>query len=146
MRPILSKSSEELIAAVKPWGEYYATVFDRVPGTQMEDIDLDETILFQYGKALGLLHRLSSMYIPTNRRWSYEDVLIWMNGDLAELQTEDAAHIELDLLQEYFSESLKPPIIMGWYIMTLSLIIFFMIKRRILVVLLTLMMPCITGM
>lgn len=104
LRTVLSNSSEELITADTPWGEYYAAVFDRVAGTQMGDIELNETILFQYGKALGKLHKLSSMYVPANRRWSYEDVLLWMSNILSEHQGHESAQRELELLQKYFSK------------------------------------------
>lgn len=109
LRPVLSKSSEQLITANTPWGEYYATVFECVSGKQIADIDLNEAILFQYGKALGQLHRLSSMYIPAARRWSYEDVFIWMDDVLTEFRTDEAAHIELELLRKYFSKISKTP-------------------------------------
>lgn len=104
LRAIQSNSSEELIVANTPWGEYYATAFHRVSGIQMGDLSLDESILYQYGKALGKLHKLSQVFIPTNRRWSYEDVLLWISGTLATFKNQDLAQREVDQLQKYFSK------------------------------------------
>lgn len=113
LRTVLSNNVEELITAKTPWGEYYATVFDRVPGVQMGDVDFDEGILFQFGKTLGKLHKLSSMFVPTNRRWSYEEVLLWMSSILSEFQNQEPAIREIEQLQTYFSKIPKNKDIYG---------------------------------
>lgn len=109
LKTVLSISREELITAKTPWGEYCATVFDRVSGIQLEDTDFNDSIMFQYGKTLGELHSLSSSFTPTNRRWSYEDVLSWIYDNLMELQNQDRALKEVDLLSTYFSKLPKSP-------------------------------------
>ena len=104
LRTVLSNNSEELITAKTPWGEYYASVFDRVAGVQIGETDFNECIIFEYGKTLGKLHKLSTMFVPTNRRWSYEDVLLWINSILSEFKNQQPALREVELLQNYFSK------------------------------------------
>lgn len=100
----LSNSGEELVTAKTPWGEYYAAVFHRVPGVRLDDTDLNDDIMFEFGKKLGKLHQLSAKFTPTNRRWSYEDVLLWIKSNLAEFENQEAALEELNLLKDYFSK------------------------------------------
>lgn len=100
----LSKNCEELITARTPWGDYYAAVFDRVSGVQLEDTDFSDNIMFEYGKKLGKLHKLSSKFTPINKRWSYEDVLLWIKSILAEFEDQESALEEVNLLKNYFSK------------------------------------------
>lgn len=109
LKTVLSKKHEELVTAKTPWGEYYATVFDRVSGVQIEDTDFSDDIMFEYGKSLGRLHKLSSNFTPTYRRWSYEDVLSWIYDTLIELPNQKPALKEVDLLRNYFSKLSKSP-------------------------------------
>lgn len=98
-----SKKGEELVEAHTPWGDYYASVFKRVSGKQMSNTELSDSIIFNYGKALGKLHQLSSEYVPVkNKRWSYSDVLNWMHSILIEFPNENSALKEIKLLQDYF--------------------------------------------
>lgn len=103
LKTVLSKNSEELVEAQTPWGEYYATVFDRVKGVQIEDTDFNDNIMFEYGKTLGKLHKLSSSFKPILRRWSYEDILLWIHSSLKEFENQEVALNEVTLLQAYFS-------------------------------------------
>ena len=103
LRTVLSNDAEELVTAGTPWGEYHAAVFDRVPGKQMGELDLEEGLLFQFGKTLGKLHQLSSMFVPAKKRWSYEEVLSWVGSILSEFQNQDPARRETELLQKAFS-------------------------------------------
>lgn len=99
----LSKNGEELIEAQTPWGEYYSSVFKRVAGIQLNKTDLSDIILFNYGKALGKLHQLSSEYKPIkNKRWSFSDVLNWIHNTLIDLPHETSALMETKILQDYF--------------------------------------------
>lgn len=100
----VSKNGEELIEAQTPWGEYFASVFIRVSGVQLNNTDLSDLIIFHYGKALGKLHQLSSEYKPIkNKRWSYSDVLIWIYNTLKDFPHEKSALMETKLLQDYFN-------------------------------------------
>ncbi|MEO4054738.1 phosphotransferase [Solibacillus sp. CAU 1738] len=104
LETVLSKNREELVEANTPWGEYYAAVFKRVSGVQLNNTDLSDSIIFNYGKALGKLHKLSSEYIPNkNKRWSYSDVLDWMYTNLVEFPNETSALNEIQLLKDYFN-------------------------------------------
>ncbi|MED3550760.1 phosphotransferase enzyme family protein [Cytobacillus praedii] len=99
----LSKNGEELIEAQTPWGDYLASVFKRVAGVQLNKTELSDIILFNYGKALGKLHQLSSEYQPIkSKRWSYSDVLNWIHHTLVDLPDETSALMETKLLQDYF--------------------------------------------
>lgn len=104
LRAVPSNNSQELITSKTPWGEYYATVFDRVPGIQISDTNLGNTIMFEYGRALGKLHKLSSSFTPINKRWSYYDVLLWIKSTLEDFQNQKPAQEEVNLLQTYFSK------------------------------------------
>ncbi|OPA75129.1 hypothetical protein BVG16_21205 [Paenibacillus selenitireducens] len=104
LESVVSKNGEELVEAQTPWGEYFASVFKRVSGVQMNQTDFGDTIVFNYGKALGKLHHLSSQYTPTAaKRWSYHDVLDWIQDYLMEFPQESAALKETKLLRDYFS-------------------------------------------
>ncbi|ASA24860.1 phosphotransferase enzyme family protein [Paenibacillus donghaensis] len=104
LESVVSKNGEELVEAQTPWGNYYASVFERVSGVQMNETDFSDHIVFSHGKALGKLHYLSSEYTPANpKRWSYSDVLAWIQGVLIDFPQETAAWMESKRLQEYFS-------------------------------------------
>jgi Ser/Thr protein kinase RdoA (MazF antagonist) len=104
LESVVSKNGEELVEAQTPWGEYFASVFKRVSGVQMNQTDFSDTIVFNYGKALGKLHHLSSQYTPTSaKRWSYHDVLDWIQDYLMDFPQESAALKETKLLRDYFS-------------------------------------------
>lgn len=104
LEAVASKNGEELVEMKTPWGEYYASVFKRVSGVQINQTDLSDNIVFSHGKALGKLHYLSSEYTPTNyKRWSYSDVLVWIQDVLVDFPQETAALTESKRLQAYFS-------------------------------------------
>jgi Ser/Thr protein kinase RdoA (MazF antagonist) len=103
LETVASKNAGELVEKQTPWGEYYASVFKRVSGIQIGDTDLSNTIIFNYGRALGKLHLLSSKYKPKEfKRWSYSDVLNWMRNVLIDFPLEKAALEETQLLKNYF--------------------------------------------
>ena len=104
LKTILSNSAEEIITAKTPWGAYYATAFDRVSGVQIGDTDFNDDIMYEFGKTLGNLHRLSSSYSPIHKRWSQEDVLLWIKSTLSEFQNQEAALTEVNILQTCFSK------------------------------------------
>ncbi len=103
LKTVLLKNGKELITAETPWGEYHASVFDRVTGVQLGETDFNESIMFEFGKTLGRLHKLSSRYVPANKRWSYEDVLSWIDRTLSERRNQNTAMRETELLRNYFS-------------------------------------------
>ena len=100
-----SKTGEELVQRLTPWGEYFASVFKRVSGVQLSDLPLDNDLLFTFGSALGQLHKLSSQYTaPATKRWTHVEVLAWIDETLTSISTEAAALQELVFLREKFSQ------------------------------------------
>ncbi|PFA69155.1 hypothetical protein CN378_04565 [Bacillus sp. AFS015802] len=98
-----SKSGNELMEVQTPWGEYYASMFKQVPGVPISETDLNDHIIFSYGKSLGKLHRLSNEYQPVqSKRWSFSDVLTSIESILIDLPHETLALKETKLLQDYF--------------------------------------------
>jgi Ser/Thr protein kinase RdoA (MazF antagonist) len=99
-----SKAGEKLVDVQTPWGAYVASVFKRVAGVQLDRTDFSDDVMVCYGKALGTLHRLSSQYVPGEvKRWSYADVLDWIQDVLTAFSGETAALAETALLREYFA-------------------------------------------
>lgn len=104
LETVVSRNGEELVEAQTPWGEYFASVFKRVKGVQINKTDLSDIVIFSHGKALGKLHQLSSEYKPTkNKRWSYSDVLNWIHNILVDFPHEKSALMETKVLQDYFN-------------------------------------------
>lgn len=105
MEAVKSKRGEKIVEVQTPWGHYYVSVFKRVPGVQMGQTDLRDDIVFNHGQALGRLHKLSSHYEPAgSKRWSYEDVLTWIEEELAAFPQETAALREAERLRVYFAQ------------------------------------------
>jgi len=103
LESVASKHGEELVEVRTPWGEYYSSVFKRVSGVQLSNTDLSDGIIFSYGKALGRFHQLSSQYVPgQNKRWSYMDVLNWIQNVLMSFPEETEALTEVKLIRDYF--------------------------------------------
>ncbi|MCL6602852.1 MAG: phosphotransferase [Paenibacillus sp.] len=104
LEAVVSNKGEKLVQVETPWGEYFASVFERVSGVQMNHTDSSEPIIYSYGKALGRLHHLSSQYTPGNtKRWSYSDVLDWIEDVLVNFPEETAALMETKILRDYFA-------------------------------------------
>lgn len=98
--PVASNSGEPVVTLDSSWGKYYASVFKGVDGISIDDTDCNDTILFAYGKALGQLHRLSSEYSPINRKWTYQDVLLWIEKVLKKYCAADKMLAELDAVRQ----------------------------------------------
>ena len=104
LESVAAKNGDELVQVQTPWGEYFASVFKRVAGEQINKTDFSDEVVFSHGKALGRLHDLSSQYTPIHhKRWSYADVLLWIQDTLANFPDENAAITEAQLLQHYFA-------------------------------------------
>jgi len=103
LEAVLSDKGEELVEVKTPWGEYYASVFKRVAGEQLSATELSDEVIFSHGQALGELHRLSSQYAPELKgRWSYADVLDWIEHTLKGFPHEGMALAEVSILRDYF--------------------------------------------
>lgn len=84
LEPIEAKSGEFCLMLETRWGRYYAEAFKSVSGVAIEDTDMPEKIMFEYGKALGRLHCLSKKFEPSVSKWTYAEVLEWIEGVLNE--------------------------------------------------------------
>jgi Ser/Thr protein kinase RdoA (MazF antagonist) len=105
-----SKNNQELLEVNTPWGDYFAVVFDRVIGVQLSEINYTKEISKKHGKYLGKLHNLSSEYKPNKRlRWSYEDVLIWIEKELKKFTNESLAIQEVEIVKGFLSKIDKNP-------------------------------------
>jgi len=95
-------------------GGILCSCFERVAGVQLGQIDYTYDLCRKHGKALGRLHKLSSEYKPDKAsRWSYEDVLLWIENELLYFPDEDLALQETTLLREFFSKLPKNEHIYG---------------------------------
>ncbi len=104
LEPVPSRDGDGLVQKSTPWGEYYASVFKCVTGTQISETDFNDGIMFAYGAALGQLHELSSSYTaPKTKRWTHVDVFKWIEDTFKGLAIEASPMNELNLLREYFS-------------------------------------------
>jgi Ser/Thr protein kinase RdoA (MazF antagonist) len=111
---VLSHRGEELVKVRTPWGMYFASVFKRVPGIPLNKTNLSDDILFCHGKALGKLHLLSSRFKPGKmQRWSYSNVLDWIENVLRNLPEQLAALSETKLLRDYFASIPQSPLYFG---------------------------------
>jgi Ser/Thr protein kinase RdoA (MazF antagonist) len=105
MQVVPSKNQEELVKKQTPWGEYYASVFRKVKGTQISQTDFREEIMFSFGETLGELHALSRQYEnPVVKRWSHTDVMDWIELTLPTLKLEPDAMRELAFLRKKIDE------------------------------------------
>ncbi|MFC1948365.1 phosphotransferase enzyme family protein [Chloroflexota bacterium] len=99
-----SKNGNKLEFIHTPWGDYFAVVFERVPGNALYGIEITDDIIYGYGKALGELHILSRRYHPVRyQRISWREQLDWVEYILSEFDTEKAARNELQILRSYLS-------------------------------------------
>ncbi|CAK7026541.1 hypothetical protein CIW83_01895 [Tissierella sp. P1] len=100
-----SKDNKELVEVKTPWGKYFGVVFDRVAGIQLGEIEYTQEICRKHGEYLGKLHRLSSEYKPDKRlRWSYEDVLEWLERELEDFPNEVLAKQEVKIVRDCLSK------------------------------------------
>lgn len=105
MEPAPDLEGRELVKAETPWGTYWACVFKNVPGVQLSRTDLSGPVVFSYGRALGELHRLSTMYEPVQAaRWTYLDVLDWITEVLSAHPDKSGAALEAGELRACLAE------------------------------------------
>jgi len=78
MRPIPAEDGRLLLTLDTPWGTWFASAFEGVPGHPLEDLPMTDALARSYGAALGRLHALAMAYDPPVQRRSHEDVLTWV--------------------------------------------------------------------
>lgn len=95
LKPIITKTGEVCMMLNTQWGRYYATAFNRVGGVPIEETNKSDEMMFEYGKALGWLHSLSSKFVPKVKKWTHAEVLDWVESVLSEYNAPDYAVSEL---------------------------------------------------
>ena len=99
LEPMKAITGEDCLLLGTEWGEYYATAFKEVNGVQIEDTDMSDEIMYEYGKALGGLHSLSSEFIPKTKKWTHIEVLNWIESVLSEYNAPNAVVSALHTLK-----------------------------------------------
>lgn len=84
LEPIKTVAGKECLRLDTEWGEYYATAFKSVKGVQIENTDMSNETMYEYGKALGRLHTLSAKFVPKMKKWTHIEVLNWIEAVLSE--------------------------------------------------------------
>ncbi len=95
--PIRADNGKLLLEISTERENFYACAFKGVSGSQIEDTDCSDDVIFAYGKALGQLHRLSQSYAPKTKVWQYSDALDAMHFSLT------TNHAPKYILDEYNS-------------------------------------------
>lgn len=95
LKPVRTKTGEICLNLDTAWGRFYATAFSRVDGVPIEDAEISNEIMFEYGKALGKLHSLSSKYVPKTKKWTHNEALDWTASVLKEYNAPDYVVSEL---------------------------------------------------
>ena len=81
-------------------GSFFASVFSKVPGRRMDEIDPNKENVKAAGRALGELHRLSSLYAPDCKRWSYTEALTFCREIITESNGPSIALAEADFIEK----------------------------------------------
>lgn len=95
MEPIPAKNGTYCLSLDTPWGRYYACAFRRVSGKPMEEVEMNDTVLYEYGAALGRLHSLSQSFTPSVRKSSYREALEVMRREFAAGDVPESVRREL---------------------------------------------------
>lgn len=103
LEPIKTLTGKECLKISTEWGEYYATAFKRVNGVQIEDTDMSNEIVYEYGKALGRLHSLSAKFVPKTKKWTHIEVLNWVETVLSKYDAPNAIVTALVALKDDLS-------------------------------------------
>lgn len=99
MRAVASLKGDYIVKKETPFGEYFATVFERVPGECIEEIEMDASIARNIGESLAKLHNTLATY--QSKRESFENKFVWIEKELCSLN--DTVVLEkLRLLKEDF--------------------------------------------
>ena len=94
MRPIPADDGRPLLTLDTPWGQWYASAFEGVPGHPLEKLPMTGALAASYGEALGHLHRLAMDYAAPGCR-THGEVLVWIGRTLEEQHAPQAAQDEL---------------------------------------------------
>lgn len=104
LEPLKAKNGALCLKLSTEWGEYYASAFFGVGGVPIEDTDMSREVMYEYGKALGRLHSLSSRFEPKVRKWTYREALKWIVTVLSEYGAPDFMMAEAKELEERLAD------------------------------------------
>lgn len=105
IQAVPSREGRELETVNTPWGTYYASVFKRVKGEALAELEISDNIAGDYGKALGRLHKLSKSYEPAGvKRLGWREQLQWVRKVVSVFGGHIGALKEADLLEEFFDK------------------------------------------
>lgn len=101
VRPVQSKNGRWVEVCQSDLGEFYAVVFEKLSGNQLEIEDLTDEQFNAWGAALGKLHRASQELksAQTSPRSSWQDHLTRLKTELP--PTESAAKKEYERLESW---------------------------------------------
>lgn len=100
MEPIPARDGIFCLSLDTPWGRYYACAFRCVSGKPLENAEMDDAVLYEYGAALGRLHSLSQSFTPSVRKSTYADVLEVMHDEFAAEDVPEPVRRELDAVSD----------------------------------------------
>lgn len=100
--PILSKHGSYIETAGDGSGQYYGQVFAQAKGKPLSAQDRTPKQYEIWGRQLGVLHNLSSQYVPKTPRRSYLDYLADFKNSFTEWDENDAL-AELDMVKAELS-------------------------------------------
>lgn len=100
---IKTTADKECLRLHTEWGEYYATAFKSVKGVPIENTNLANETMYEYGKALGRLHTLSAEFVPITKKWTHIEVLNWMEAVLSEYHAPNNVVSALATLKDQLS-------------------------------------------
>jgi Ser/Thr protein kinase RdoA (MazF antagonist) len=80
---IESKNGKLVESCETPWGIYHASVMEGVLGEELEKLEMDASKAFEFGSALGGLHKIScACDVEFSNRMDYLDALMWCRAYL----------------------------------------------------------------
>lgn len=82
LKPVPSKTGDKILKLETKCGIYYASVYEGVKGKRLDRCELNEEIMYSYGRALGKMHYLSSKFVPKVKKWNHVDVMDFIGDEL----------------------------------------------------------------
>jgi Ser/Thr protein kinase RdoA (MazF antagonist) len=82
---IASQKGKLVESCDTPWGLYHASVMEGVLGQELEELEMDSSMAYKFGSALGRLHKISSTYdVKISNRMHCNEALTWCENYLVE--------------------------------------------------------------
>ncbi len=111
-KPVPSRAGREIECVDTAKGRYFAVAFEGLPGHGLDPESMTTAQFAGWGRALGLLHRLSLEYAPPAggpRRRDWRAELDWAEAVLAGFPGEEAALDEVALIRRELSSLPQSP-------------------------------------